>query len=101
MARSTTVPWICPCRSMQGWCEDLVALAGAGFERDNWSPRDPGRDGFWQFYRRFRQLLGNAKQMLAALHLVPHVFGANPGRGPQHGKIIEQIGAFADHRVGL
>ena len=39
--------------------------------------------------------------MLAALHLPPDVLGADAGRRPQHRQIIEKIGAFADHRLGL
>ena len=60
---------------MQGWCEGLVALAGAGFERDNWSPRDLRRDGLWHFHGRFGQFLGNPEQVLAALRKA----GADPG----------------------
>src|SRR6185437_17000293 len=43
-------------------------------ERDNWSPGDPGLGrGFRHLYRRFRQLLGDAEQMLTPLHFLPDI----------------------------
>src|ERR1700759_662828 len=103
---------ICPCWAgvarnstengrESGGC--LMALAQRpALKRDNWPPSHPWRrGGFWQLDRRFRQLLGDAEQMLAPLHLLPDVVGHYAGRRPQHGKIIEQVGAFADHGVAL
>src|ERR1700682_4538985 len=75
----------------------LMPLAqAAAFQRDNSSP-DRGlrralgqrlagyrlvRKCFGQFDRRLRQLLGNAQQMFAPLHLAPDVIGPYPGRCP-------------------
>src|SRR5215831_21253016 len=79
--------------------EVLVAFAQiAAFERDNWSPADPGGRGLWRFQSRFRHLLGNAKQMLAPFHLLPDIDGPHPGSRPQHGEVIKKVGALADHR---
>ncbi len=49
----------------------------------------------------FRQLLGNSEHMLAPLHFAPDVLGPHTGRRPQDGEIIEQVGALADHGVGI
>ena len=76
----------------------LVALPRVtGFERDNWSPRGMGRRGL----RQFRQLFGDAEQMLAPLHLAPDIGRLHTRTSPEHGQIIEQIGAFADDRFGI
>ena len=47
---------------------------------------------------RFRQLLGDAEQVFAPLHLAPDVLGLDAGRCPQNSQVIEQVGTLADHR---
>jgi hypothetical protein len=39
--------------------------------------------------------------MLALFHLAPHVVGTHAGGGPQHGEIIQKVGALADDGFGL
>ena len=92
-----------------------AACAGAAFQRDN-SPPDRRRrrrfgtacrhrpcctDRLRHLDRRLRQLLGDAEQVLAPFHLAPDVLGLHAGGCPQDGQVVEQIGALADHRVGL
>ena len=48
-----------------------------------------------------RNLLGDAEQPLAAVHLGPHVLGVDAGRNPEHDQIIEQIGAFPHDGLGV
>src|ERR1700690_4497859 len=72
-----------------------AALADApSFQRHNLTPRR----GLYQFLRHF---FGNAKHLLAPAHLVPDLVGVDPGMNPEHHEIVQQIGAFADHRFGL
>ena len=66
---------------------------------------DPGRRSLVHFLGHFdggfRQLLGNSEHVLAPLHFAPDVLGPHAGRRPQHREVIEQVGALADHRVGI
>ena len=48
-----------------------------------------------------RQLLGQAEQALAPGHLGEDVLRPDAGLGPEHDQIVEQIGAFADHRLAI
>src|ERR1051325_4579836 len=45
--------------------------------------------------RGLEQLLGDAEQPLAPVHLVPHVLRVDAGGDPQHDQIVEEMGALA------
>src|ERR1041384_2055922 len=57
----------------------------------------PGR-GLGHF---LRYLLGNAEEPLTSIHPRPDILGMDAGRHPQHDEVVDQIGAFAHHRVGV
>ena len=64
----------------------------AASRRDDLAPRRPAPGRL----ELLRQLLGDAEQPLAALHLGPDVVRIDAGRHPQHHQIVEEIGALAD-----
>src|SRR5664279_4812623 len=89
-------------------------LQPARVERDNWSPRGCASlrcfdfcDSLWDRNwlhlagRAFGQLFRDTLRAFATVHFVPHLLRANTRGDPQNGQIVEQIRAFADHRVSV
>src|SRR3954451_13276801 len=75
-----------------------VALAHATvLETDDGSPSDAGRRNLREFHPGFRHLFGDDERLLTGRHFAPNVVRPNARSGPQNGKVIEQIGALADH----
>ena len=68
---------------------DIVALCDRDPERLSHAGELFGID------RRY----SDAEQMLAPLHFPPHVCGTYAGGRPQHGEVVEKIGALSDHRI--
>src|SRR6516164_1290286 len=89
---------ICPCPQRSEISDCSVPLAQAApVERDKWSPGWARRNLLRELPGRLRHLLGDPEQTLAPFHLLPDVLGPHAGPRPDHGQVVEQIGAFADH----
>src|SRR6478672_2408754 len=76
-------------------CDGSAALANAsGFKCHHFTPCG----GAHQILRHF---FGKAEHQLAPAHFRPDFVRANARVNPQHNKIVKQVGAFLDHRLGL
>jgi hypothetical protein len=47
------------------------------------------------------QFFGDSEHFLASPHFVPDIVRMDAGVGPKNHEIVEKIGAFADHSIGL
>jgi len=50
---------------------------------------------------RLNDLFGDTEHAFAAFHLHPDIVGMHSGGNPEHDQIVQEIGAFADHRFRL
>src|SRR5450830_954250 len=72
-----------------------AALADApALQRHDFTPRRAVYHILWHFF-------GNSEHLLAPAHFGPDIVGMDPGVNPEHHEIIEQVGAFPDHGLGL
>ena len=72
-----------------------AALADApALQRHDFTSRRDLYQIFWHFF-------GNTEHQLAPLHFGPDIIGMDPGMDPKYHKIIKQIGAFPDNRLGM
>src|SRR6266851_7397334 len=83
-----------PIRRLSSVLRSAPFTGAAAIERDDLAPRR-------RVQAILRQLLRDAQQPLATLHLRPHVLGMDVGGHPKHHEVIEEVGALAHHRVGM